>query len=92
MAKRYAALGLLTGPALPVSLPALWLARAVVAQRRKPEFVESGARKRLRQSLDVAAYLALVDAATWAGWVRWLRSGAARSEDAGAASEERAGG
>lgn len=87
---------LLLGPAFPLGLAGLLLARALVMQRRKPEFVAGGL-GRLAQAIEVAGLLGVIDAATWAAWLAWRRAGAPRAETAGAlssaelADEQRAG-
>jgi hypothetical protein len=77
IARRYLVALAAGGPAWPVSVAALLLARAAVMQRRKPEFVDRRPAARLRQLVEVAVYLGLIDAATFAAWWSWRRSGAA---------------
>jgi glycosyltransferase involved in cell wall biosynthesis len=74
---------LLLGPAFPLGVAALLLARAAVMQRRKPEFAARGI-GRLVQVVEVAGLLGVIDAATWAAWLAWRRAGAPRAETAGA--------
>ena len=73
-ARRYRAM-LLFGPAFPAAAAALLLLRAVVMQRRKPEFADGG----LAQIVEVAAYLGIIDAATFAAWLAWRRDGSPRA-------------
>lgn len=78
--RRYLGLAL-TGLALPLSATALLFARAAVMQRRKPELADEGPLPRLRQLVEVAFYLGLIDAATWAAWWQWRREGQPRATD-----------
>jgi glycosyltransferase involved in cell wall biosynthesis len=81
MRRRYLWL-LLLGPAFPLGVAGLLLARALVMQRRKPEFAARGL-GRISQALVVAGLLGVIDAATWAAWLAWRRAGAPRVETSG---------
>ncbi len=77
-ARRYGAM-LMLGPAFPAAAAATLLARAAVMKRRKPELSDG----RLLQTLEVAAYLGIIDAATFAAWRAWRRAGSPRAEVTG---------
>lgn len=82
MRRRYLALALATGPALPAAATALLLARAVVMQRRKAELADTTIAGRVRQIFEVAFYLGAIDAATWTAWWSWSRQGRPLVDDA----------
>jgi glycosyltransferase involved in cell wall biosynthesis len=87
MRRRYTWM-LLLGPAYPLGVFALLLARAVAMQRRKPEMADPRAMGRAWQVLEVALYLGIIDAATWSAWIGWRRGGRERLDTRGALRDE----
>lgn len=86
--RRYLGLLATTGPLIPLSTMGLLLARAFVMQRRKPELVDAAALGRARQLVEVAFYLGIIDAATFAAWWHWTRNGRTRVDAPGAAFDD----
>jgi glycosyltransferase involved in cell wall biosynthesis len=84
VSRRYG-LMLLSGPAIPIVAAFLLVGRAVVMQRRKPEWVDRHAVGRFRQVIEVATVLGAIDSAVWAGWWAWRRRGAPSADQSGPA-------
>lgn len=85
IARRYGLMLLLCGPFIPMAAVALLVGRALVMQRRKPEWVDGEVMGRAWQVVEVAATLAVIDAAIVAGWWAWRRAGSPRADCLGPA-------
>lgn len=78
VSRRYLWVAALSGPALPIGVAGLLLARAAVSLRRKPEFADTSLPSRALQLVEVASYLGLIDAASAAAWWHWRSHAAPR--------------